>query len=103
MTQIQKLGWRIGREFGANRVVLFGSFARGSATDDSDVDLLVILPFKGKSVERSVEMRMKLCPAFPVYLIVRSPQMVREHIEMGDDVMRDILEEGTVLYEADHG
>ncbi|MCK4659505.1 MAG: nucleotidyltransferase domain-containing protein [Phycisphaerae bacterium] len=101
MNQIEDLGRRIGREFHADRVVLFGSYVRGAATNDSDVDLLVILPFEGKSVNQSVEMRMRLRPAFPVDLIVRTPEKVRERLEMGDDFIREILEEGKVLYEAD--
>ena len=101
MSQIEELGRRIGREFHARRVVLFGSHARGAATDDSDVDLLVILPFEGKSVNQSVEMRMRLRPAFPVDLFVRTPKSVRQRMKMGDDFMREILEKGKVLYEAD--
>ena len=100
MSQIEELGRRIGREFHADRVVLFGSYARGVATDDSDVDLLVILAFEGKSINQSVEMRMRLRPAFPVDLVVRTPEKVRERMKMGDDFMREILEEGKVLYEA---
>ncbi len=42
MRQIEELGRRIGREFHAQRVVLFGSYARGVPTGDSDVDLLVV-------------------------------------------------------------
>ncbi len=101
MNQIEDLARRMGREFRVRRVVLFGSYARGAATDDSDVDLLVIVPFEGKSAPRSVEMRMKLRPAFPVDLIVRTPETVRERLELGDDFMREIVEEGRILYEAD--
>ncbi len=101
INQIEELSRRIGREFNADRVVLFGSYARGVPTDDSDVDLLIILPFEGKSVFQSVEIRMRLRPAFPVDLIVRTPEKVRERLAMGDDFMREILEEGKVLYEAD--
>ncbi|UCC31917.1 MAG: nucleotidyltransferase domain-containing protein [Phycisphaerales bacterium] len=101
MRQIKDLGRRIGREFDADRVVLFGSYAQGTGTDDSDVDLLVILRFEGRSVDRSVEIRMRLRPAFPVDLIVRTPDHVHQRLEMGDDFMREILEEGRVLYEAD--
>ncbi len=101
MSQIEELGRRIGREFRSERVVLFGSYARGLGTEDSDVDLLVILAFEGKSVIQSVEIRMRLRPAFPVDLIVRTPEKVRERLAMGDDFMREILEEGKVLYEAD--
>ena len=101
MSQIEDLGQRIGREFRPDRVVLFGSYARGTATGDSDVDLLVILPFEGKSVHQSVAIRMRLRPTFPVDLIVRTPEKVQERLELGDDFMREIMEEGKVLYEAD--
>lgn len=101
MNQIKELAQRIGHEFHADRVVLFGSYAHDAASENSDVDLLVILPFEGKSVNQSVRMRMKLRPSFPVDLIVRTPTKVRERIEMGDDFMREIMEEGTVLYETD--
>jgi uncharacterized protein len=73
MEQIRELGRRIGREFQPDRVVLFGSYAHGTQTTDSDVDLLVILPFAGKAVHKSVEIRLKLHPSFPVDLIVRTP------------------------------
>ncbi len=102
MQQIEKLGRDIGREFHPDRVVLFGSYARGTPTADSDVDLLVVLPFEGKAVHKSVEMRLKLRPPFPLDLIVRTPEKVCQRLEMGDDFMREILEQGKVLYEADH-
>ena len=101
MKQIEEFGRRIGREFDAERVVLFGSYARGTITEDSDVDLLVIGAFEGRSVDKSVEIRMKLRPGFPIDLLVRTPEKVRRRIKMGDSFMRAILEEGKVLYEAD--
>jgi len=101
MNKIEEFGRRIGSEFDAERVVLFGSYAEGIATEDSDVDILVVVPFKGRSVDKSVEIRLKLRPGFAVDLLVRTPEKVRQRIEMGDDFMRDILEQGKVLYEAD--
>lgn len=100
MKQIEEFGQRIGREFGAERVILFGSYARGEVTEDSDVDLLVIGHFEGRSVDKSVEIRMKLRPRFPIDLLVRTPEKVQQRIEMGDCFIREILEEGKVLYEA---
>ena len=102
MNRIEEFGQRIGHEFGAERVILFGSYAQGAVTDDSDVDLLVIVPFEGRNVDKSVEIRMKLRPRFPVDLLVRTPEKVRQRIEMGDGFMREILQEGKVLYEADN-
>ena len=42
MNQIESFCRRIGDGFGAQRIVLFGSYADGSATENSDVDLLVV-------------------------------------------------------------
>ena len=102
MNQIEEFGRRIGTEFHAEKVFLFGSHAAGNATEDSDVDVLVILSFEGRSVDQSVAIRMKLRPSFPVDLIVRTPEKIVERLEMGDNFVRDILEQGKVLYEADN-
>jgi predicted nucleotidyltransferase len=103
MRQIRRFGREIGREFNPDRVILFGSCAQGRPAEDSDVDLLVVLPFKGGSVEKSVEIRMKLRPQFPVDLLVRTPEKVHERLEMGDCFMQEIVEQGKVLYEAADG
>jgi len=92
---------RIAREFHPKRIILFGSYADGTPGPDSDVDLLVVLPFEGRAVDKSVEIRLKVMPPFPMDLIVRTPEKVRERVAMGDTFMQDILERGTVLYEAD--
>ncbi len=102
MEQIEKFGRRIGEVFRPQRVILFGSYAQGKPTPDSDVDLLIITPFEGRSADKSVEIRMKVRPPFPVDLLVRTPGKVCERLAMGDDFIRDILEKGKVLYEADH-
>ena len=102
MNKIEEFGRQIGQQFNAERVVLFGSYAEGTATVDSDVDLLVIGCFEGRGVDKSVEIRMKLRPPFPVDIIVRTPEKLRQRLEMGDDFMRQILQEGKVLYEAAH-
>ena len=102
MNQIEEFGRRIGEEFRAERVILFGSYVLGNANPDSDVDILVIGSFEGRSVDKSVEIRMKLRPGFSMDLLVRSPEKVRERIEMGDTFIREILDQGKVLYEADH-
>ena len=102
MRQINDLSRRIACQFRPRRILLFGSYATGRPTTDSDVDLLVIMPHKGKAVEKSVEIRMKVRPGFPLDILVRSPKKVKERIAMGDTFMQDIVEKGKVLYEADH-
>ena len=100
LNTIKEFGRQIGERFGAERVILFGSYAQGKVTADSDVDLLVIGPFKGRSVDKSVEIRMKLRPQFPVDILIRTPEKVHQRLKMGDQFMREILEKGKILYEA---
>jgi len=100
--QIQDYGRRIGREFRAQRVILFGSYAWGKPKADSDVDLLVILPFRGKPAYKAVEIRLKVRTPFPLDLIVRTPEKVRKRLRLGDDFIREILEQGKVLYEVNN-
>jgi len=102
MNQIEQFGKRVGKELHAQRVILFGSYASGKPNKDSDVDLFIIMSYEGKSVDQSVKIRMELRPPFPVDLIVRTPEKVRQRLEMGDDFVRTILEKGKVLYEADN-
>ena len=101
MKDIRGLSRRIARQFRPRRIILFGSYAEGRATPDSDVDLLVVLPHRGKAVEKSVEIRLATRPPFPMDLLVRTPQEIRRRLAMGDTFMRDIVEKGKVLYEAD--
>lgn len=103
LNDIKAFGRQIGREFGAHRVVLFGSQADGTATGDSDVDLLIVMPFDGHRAEQSVAIRMKLRPTFAVDLIIRSPEEVRTRLAMGDTFIRDIFQDGKVIYEVDNG
>lgn len=100
--EIKEFGRQIGEQFHAQRVILFGSYARGNVTSDSDVDLLVIGQFEGRSVDTSVEIRMKLRPHFPVDILIRTPEKVQQRIEMGDCFMQEIIEKGKVLYEANN-
>jgi len=102
LDQIKDFAGRIAEEFHPQKLVLFGSHTKGNASQDSDVDLLVVLPFNGKPVHKSVEMRMKLRPPFPVDLIVRTPEKVQERLSMGDGFIKDIMDNGITLYEADN-
>ncbi len=74
LEQIQQFAQRLGEEFAPQRVILFGSYAYGRPTRDSDVDLLVIMPFEGSTATKSVEMQLKVRAPFPLELLVRTPE-----------------------------
>jgi predicted nucleotidyltransferase len=102
MKRIEDLSSQIARDFNPERIILFGSHAYGQPGADSDVDMLVVLPFKGKPVRKAIEIRNKVKPGIPVDLIVRTPEQVAERIAKNDWFMREIVEKGRTLYEANH-
>ena len=102
MEQIESLGKRIADEFQPHRIILFGSYAYGRPNEDSDVDLLVILPFDGKPVRKAIEIRSKVNSRIPIELVVRTPQQLAERIANNDWFMQEIVRKGRVLYEANH-
>ena len=100
MKDIRAAAERIGRDFRPQKVILFGSYAHGTPTADSDVDLLVIMPFKGQSVYKATEIALKIDPHFPMDLLVRTPRDVRKRLAWNDFFLREIIEKGRVLYES---
>jgi predicted nucleotidyltransferase len=85
------------------KIILFGSYAYGSPTHDSDVDLLVIMKNKRNYKENYRAVSMLLYPRqFPVDIIVKTPKEVREALKGGKDngfFIREIVKKGKVLYD----
>lgn len=100
--QINQFRDLIVKEFQPEKIILFGSYAHGEPTEDSDVDLLVVLPFEGKNPEKATEIWMAAKPDFAVDVLVRRPTEVEERLAMGDNFMREIINDGVVLYETDN-
>lgn len=102
MEQILEFSREIIREYQPEKVVLFGSYAYGRPAPDSDVDLLVVMDFKGKSAWKSLEILERLQPRFGVDLLVRTPEEIRRRVRWNDFFIREILDQGIVLHETDH-
>lgn len=99
LANIQTLASEIVGQFRPQKIILFGSYAEGTAGPDSDVDLLVIMPFEGKGFWKSLEILNALNPAFPVDLLVRRPEDTARRYEQGDPLIRQAVDNGKILYE----
>ncbi len=99
---IQILATQIGRLFRPEKVLLFGSHAYGRPAYDSDVDLLVIMKTRLRSVEQAVAIRQAVQCSFPLDLMVRTPAQLEKRLRLGDYFLQDIVRRGIVLYEAAH-
>jgi len=103
--QIKLLCSEIAREFHPDRIVLFGSHASGMAHPESDIDLLVVMPFEGSPFRQASLILTHVVQAIgvlPLDLLVRTDRQVEERIKLGDSFMREIIERGRVMYESDH-
>jgi predicted nucleotidyltransferase len=88
------------RRFRPAKVILFGSYAYGKPTEDSDVDLMLIMPHRGPSAKTATRVRLACPRSFPMDLIVRSPGEVRRRLAQGDAFLREITSRGVVLHES---
>ena len=98
--QIKHLSEQIVREFQPRKIILFGSHAYGKPAWDSDVDLLVVMSFKGRPNRQAAKIRSRVDTHVAFDLLVRTPEQISKRLAMGDTFMRDILDRGKVVYEA---
>ncbi|MCI0532766.1 nucleotidyltransferase domain-containing protein [bacterium] len=97
--KIQAVADKIAHEFEPEKIILFGSFAWGNPTEDSDVDLFVVKKSDKKRWEREYEIRRKIFPAgMPVDVLVYTPDELKKRLSVQDFFIKDILNKGTVLY-----
>jgi predicted nucleotidyltransferase len=79
---------------------LFGSYAYGTPTPDSDVDLLIILETTASAKERYLAVSDLLYPRpFPVDILVKTPQEIDHALKRNDFFIKELLTRGKVLYE----
>lgn len=76
--QIRQVSEEIARRFQPERIILFGSYAYDTPIEDSDVDLLVVMPFEGRGTKKSTEIQLAVPIRFPVDLIAITPTRLQE-------------------------
>jgi len=92
---------KIVERFDPHKVVLFGSYARGEATEHSDVDLLVVMEEYAPRGKRSAPIIRMLAQdyALPVDVIVRSQDVLEQWKDVPGSFSRQVSSEGIVLYD----
>ena len=95
-SQIQAIAAVINEKFHPEKVILFGSYAYGTPTEDSDVDLFIIMKTGISILKQASLIRGELPSNIPIDVIVRTPEQVEERKE-GDFFIKQILKEGVYL------
>lgn len=101
MTAIRRYARRIAERFHPQKIILFGSYAYGQPHEDSDVDLLVIMPARNQ-LDQAFQIRRQLPAPFAMDLIVRTPKNLQWRLDEGESFHTEITSKGKVLYEEKH-
>jgi predicted nucleotidyltransferase len=102
MAAIRRYAREIAARFRPERIILFGSYASGAPTPDSDVDLLVVMHTRNQieqavRIDEAIEDR-----GFALDLLVRTPNTLETRLREGDSFLQDIMARGKVLHEKAH-
>ena len=97
--EIKKVATRLGTATNANQVILFGSYARGDAKPDSDVDFLIIADSDLPRFKRSRELYKLFRPyPFGMDIICYTPQEIEKGKKSFLSFVSTVLREGKTLY-----
>jgi uncharacterized protein len=98
MREIRRFALRVGKRFRPDKIILFGSHAYGNPHEDSDVDILVVMPARNQH-DQSVRIRREIPAPFPMDLLVRTPKNLGWRLAEGELFHTEIVTKGIVLYE----
>lgn len=99
MQQLSKVVRRIVEEYKPERIILFGSYAWGKPTRDSDFDLLIIKRGKKDFLVEQQKVRRIINGEVAADILIHTPKEVNQRVRWGDFFFQDIIQKGRYLYE----
>lgn len=105
LAAIRRFARQIAERFHPDKIILFGSYACGRPHNESDVDLMVIMPARN-AIDQAIRIALAFERPFSVDLHVRTPYQIRQGLKDPDDrdwFLYEVMTKGKVLYEAPHG
>lgn len=97
--EIENITTQIIKKYKPQKIILFGSAARGELNPDSDADFLIIkkeTPQYG--ADRIRELSRIIDRNIPIDFFVYRPEELEKRLRMGDPFLKAILKDGKVLY-----
>ncbi|MDI7259998.1 MAG: nucleotidyltransferase domain-containing protein [Thermodesulfobacteriota bacterium] len=98
--RLRKISERLKKEYHAEKVILYGSYAKGEETEESDIDLFIIASTSERFFERMARVRTlvrDLCYKIPLSPIVLTTDEVKVRLERGDQFIEQIMKNGLYL------
>ena len=101
LAAIRRFVRRIAEQFRPDKIILFGSYAYGQPHEESDVDLMVIMPTRN-AIDQAIRIDLAFEWQFALDVHVRTPYQIKIGLKEGDCdwFLREVMEKGKVLYEA---
>ena len=100
LRDIQKIVQQIVAHCHPQKVILFGSYAHGTPTADSDVDLLVVMETEGSPLHAAARIAAAVDHPCALDILVRRPSDLEASLARQGVFATEILTTGMVLYEA---
>lgn len=100
---IEPIVKEVARDLGLRRVILFGSLARGTQTERSDIDLIVVRETNERFVERPTEILMLLygkLRGWAIDVLVYTPEEYERMLAHGNFFLTRAVREGRIVYES---
>jgi predicted nucleotidyltransferase len=99
--EIKKITAQIVKKYKPDKIILFGSVARGKTRPDSDIDMLIIKKKPRKKFIHRIGDVLDITDSTRIEPLVYTPQEVKKRLAIKDFFIQEILDEGKVLYEKD--
>ncbi len=97
---IRQVVQQIVERFQPQKVILFGSYSQGTSTEDSDVDLLVVMETDEPPLHAAARIAAAIDHPFPLDILVFTPAELAASLERRGVFATEVMTTGIVLYEA---
>ena len=96
---LKEITQKVVHAFRPKNIILFGSYAYGKPTSDSDLDLLIVMESPDRPAERIRKVSDLFDPRpLPMDFIVLTPGEVRHRLRGFDPFLEEVFEKGQMLY-----
>jgi len=101
--ELDKIVKQVVTAYQPEKIILFGSYAYGNSSADSDLDLLIIKKTAERFIDRWTNVRKIVSDpeiSIPFEPLILTPRELEERLARGDQFIEEIMTKGVVLYAA---
>lgn len=97
--ELKRIADNISKYYAPEKIILFGSAAKGKFSTGSDLDLMIVKDTNRNQWDRIIDVDQYIEHNFAIDILVYTPDEIKERLQLNDFFIKEIIEEGKVLYE----